>query len=63
MAYIGIIGCGWKTGIHDCRGLRYEHPWLVVHRPTGTVVGCRSREEARRMLARLEHGVSAGVTP
>lgn len=59
MAYRGIIECGWKTGVHDCRGLTYQHPWLVVHRDSGTVIGCWSRDEARRVLRELERGVPA----
>ena len=38
--YRGIIECGWKTGIHDVRTCHYQHPWLVVYRKTGEVVGC-----------------------
>ena len=59
MAYHGIIKCGWKTGIHDCRGLTYEHRWLVVYRPTSEVVGCHSRADARRVLDQLRRGVPA----
>lgn len=54
MTYIGILGGGWKTGIHDVRGYRYEHPWLVVHRASGAVLGCWSREEARTILAKMK---------
>lgn len=56
MSYHGIIECGWKTGVHDIRGIRYQHPWLVVHRESGSVVGCWSRQEARRVLEKLKAG-------
>ncbi len=55
-AYKGI---DWKTGVHDCRAIGYEHPWLAVCRDTGEVAGCWSREEARRVLARLKRGFPA----
>jgi hypothetical protein len=60
--YESCLRCGWKTGIHDCRGMRYEHPYVVIHRPSGSAVGCWSREEARRVLAALKAGRSADST-
>ena len=59
MAYHGIIQCGWKTGVHDVRGVRYQHPWLVVHRESGTVRGCYTRAEAQRVLHELKRGTPA----
>lgn len=57
MAYRGIIEAGWKTGVHDVRHLTYEHPWLVVHRPTRTVIGAWTKKEAQRLLRDLKAGV------
>lgn len=54
MAYIGIIECGWATGVHDVRGIKYKHPWLVVHRPSGTVEGCWTKKEAQSRLRELK---------
>ncbi len=54
--YRGILECGWKTGVHDCRGLTYEHPWLTVHRESGTVRGCTTKAEAARVLRELKSG-------
>lgn len=58
--YQSCISCGWKDGIHDCRGLTYQHPWLVIYRGAEdgpTAIGCWSREEARRVYAELKRGV------
>lgn len=53
--YDSCLRCGWETGIHDCRGIpNYEHPWLVIHRESGSAIGCWSREEARKVLAQLK---------
>ena len=49
--YESCVRCGWKDGIHDCRALTYQHPWLVINRATGTAQGCWSREEARKVWA------------
>lgn len=61
MAYRGIIECGWKTGVHDCRGLTYQHPWLVVYRPTGAVIGCYTKTEAKKVLRHLKSGIPVEV--
>jgi hypothetical protein len=57
--YKGIIESGWKTGVHDCRACGYQHPWLAVHRESGSVVGCHTRAEAKDILRRLKAGVPA----
>ncbi len=54
--YESVLQCGWKTGVHDCRGIGYQHPWLAVCRETWSVVGCWSREEARRVLRDIKAG-------
>lgn len=54
--YDSCLSCGWETGIHDCRGLTYQHPWLVIHRESSSAIGCWSREEARKVLAQLKAG-------
>lgn len=59
MSYSMCIRAGWKAGIHDCRSLRYQHPWLVIH--DGYAVGCWSRAQARRVLRRLKAGYPAEV--
>ena len=46
----------WKSGIHDVRSSNYQHTWLVIHRPSGSAIGCRSRAEARRIYAGLKSG-------
>lgn len=51
-AYLGILE-SWRDGVYDCRHLNYQHPWLVVHRQSGTVEGHWSREECRQQLRRL----------
>lgn len=55
--YQSCIACGWSTGIHDCRALSYQHPWVVIHRESNTSVGCWSRAEARIVLAQLKGGI------
>lgn len=57
--YHGIIECGWKTGVHDCRSLTYEHPWLAVHRESGSVVGCWTKKAAQDVLRKLKSGIPA----
>lgn len=54
--YSACLRCGWETGIHDCRHLTYEHPWVVIHRESQTATGCWSRSEARRVLRELKRG-------
>lgn len=57
--YDSCLRCGWKTGIHDCRPFHYQHPWVVIHRESDSAIGCWSRDEARRVLAKLKSGVPA----
>lgn len=57
--YEACLRAGWKTGIHDCRGLTYQHPWVVIDRESWSAVGCWSRAEAREVLARLRSGHAA----
>ena len=54
MSYDICVQAGWKNGIHDCRALRYEHPWVVIY--GGETAGCWSRREARRVLRELKGG-------
>ena len=53
-SYQSCIKDGWKSGVHDVRSFNYQHPWLVIHRESNSVVGCRSRAEARRTYADLK---------
>ena len=56
MGYHDCLKCGWKTGIHDVRGVRYQHPWLVLHRPSWSAFGCWTRAQAREFLRKLRAG-------
>ena len=60
MSYRGIIECGWKTGVHDVRAFHYEHPWLVVYRPTETVEGHFTKREAQERLRELRRRYGDG---
>ena len=51
--YESLIRCGWTTGVHDVRGCRYQHPYVVIYRPAGIAAGCWSRQEARETLRRM----------
>jgi hypothetical protein len=55
--YASLLRAGWETGVHDCRGLRYEHPWVAVSQEHRVARGCWSREEARNVLWLLEQGI------
>jgi hypothetical protein len=57
--YHSLIRAGWKSGVHDVRGIRYQHPWVVIWRPAGAAIGCWSKKEARRVLALLRQGIPA----
>lgn len=59
MGYQSCIKCGWEDGVHDCRGISYQHPWLVIHRESGSAIGCWSRAEARMVYDQLKQGVPA----
>ncbi len=55
-SYQSCIKDGWKSGVHDVRSFNYQHPWLIIDRPSGSAIGCRSRAEARRIYAGLKAG-------
>lgn len=57
--YQSCLSAGWKTGVHDCRSLSYEHPWVVIHRESDTARGCWTKAEAQRVLRDLKRGVPA----